>query len=61
VLPNPRRRSAKQPGPAVRRIAAIYQARGAAQASLAFCAKSAKAAKTARGARAPGLDPRDPL
>src|SRR4029077_1189384 len=61
VLPNPRRRSAKQPGPAVRRLAAIYQARGAAQASLAFCAKSAKAAKTARGARAPGLDPRDPL
>src|SRR6478736_5282954 len=51
VLPNPRRRSAKQPGPAVRQIAAIYQARGAAQASLAFCAKSAKAAKTARGAR----------
>jgi monofunctional biosynthetic peptidoglycan transglycosylase len=42
VLPNPRRRSAKQPGPAVRRLAAIYEARGAAQASLAFCAKSAK-------------------
>src|SRR6266481_8108552 len=42
VLPNPRRRSAKQPGPAVRRLAAIYQARGAAQASLAFCAKPAK-------------------
>jgi monofunctional glycosyltransferase len=61
VLPNPRRRSAKQPGPAVRRLAAIYQARGAAQASLAFCAQSAKAARTARGARAPGLDPRDPL
>ncbi|TMJ67816.1 MAG: monofunctional biosynthetic peptidoglycan transglycosylase, partial [Alphaproteobacteria bacterium] len=28
VLPNPRRRSAKQPGPAVRRLAAIYEARG---------------------------------
>jgi len=42
VLPNPRRRSAKQPGPAVRRLAAIYEARGAAQASLAFCAKPAK-------------------
>src|SRR5260221_12867465 len=39
VLPNPRRRSAKQPGPSVRRLAAIYQARGAAQASLAFCAR----------------------
>ena len=40
VLPNPRRRSAKQPGPAVRRLAAIYQTRAAAQASLAFCARS---------------------
>src|SRR6266446_8541879 len=38
VLPNPRRRSAKQPGPAVRRLALIYEARGAAQAALAFCA-----------------------
>jgi monofunctional biosynthetic peptidoglycan transglycosylase len=39
VLPNPRRRSAKQPGPAVRRLAAIYEVRGAAQAELAACAK----------------------
>ena len=39
VLPNPRRRNAKQPGPAVRRLAAIYEARGAAQAALAACAK----------------------
>src|SRR5216683_2577252 len=39
VLPNPRRRSAKQPGPAVRRLALIYEARGAAQAALAFCAR----------------------
>ena len=61
VLPNPRRRSAKQPGPAVRRLAAIYQARAAAQASLAFCAKSAKATQATRGARGSGLDPRDPL
>jgi monofunctional biosynthetic peptidoglycan transglycosylase len=38
VLPNPRRRSAKQPGPVVRRLAAIYEARGAAQAALATCA-----------------------
>jgi monofunctional glycosyltransferase len=42
VLPNPRRRSAKQPGPAVRRLAAVYEARGAAQAALASCAKTAK-------------------
>ena len=32
VLPNPKRRSAKQPGPAVRRLAARYETRGAAQA-----------------------------
>jgi monofunctional glycosyltransferase len=42
VLPNPRRRSAKQPGPAVRRLAALYEARGAAQAALAFCARTAR-------------------
>src|SRR5437660_2513748 len=42
VLPNPRRRSAKQPGPAVRRLALIYEARGAAQAALAFCARTAR-------------------
>ena len=39
VLPNPRRRSAKQPGPAVRRLAAIYADRAVAQAPLAACAK----------------------
>ena len=39
VLPNPRRRSAKQPGPAVRRLAAIYEVRAVAQAPLAACAK----------------------
>jgi monofunctional biosynthetic peptidoglycan transglycosylase len=38
VLPNPRRRSARTPGPAVRRLAGIYEARGAAQAALAACA-----------------------
>jgi len=42
VLPNPKRRSAKQPGPAVRRLAGIYEARGAAQAKLATCAKPPK-------------------
>jgi monofunctional biosynthetic peptidoglycan transglycosylase len=39
VLPNPKRRSAKQPGPAVRRLAGIYEARGIVQANLAGCAK----------------------
>ena len=42
VLPNPKRRSAKQPGPAVRRLAHLYEARGAAQAALAACAKTPK-------------------
>ncbi len=42
VLPNPRRRSAKQPGPAVRRLAALYEARASTQAALARCAKSSK-------------------
>jgi monofunctional biosynthetic peptidoglycan transglycosylase len=39
VLPNPKRRSAKAPGPAVRHLAAVYQRRAAAQATLAACAK----------------------
>jgi monofunctional glycosyltransferase len=37
ILPNPRRRSAKNPGPTVRRLAATYEARAAAQAALAAC------------------------
>jgi monofunctional glycosyltransferase len=41
VLPNPRRRSARQPGPVVRRLAGIYEARGNAQAALAACARPA--------------------
>jgi len=41
VLPNPRRRSARQPGPAVRRLATIYEARGIAQAALAGCIRPA--------------------
>jgi monofunctional biosynthetic peptidoglycan transglycosylase len=43
VLPNPRRRSAKQPGPVVRRLANIYEARANAQAGLAACARPARA------------------
>jgi monofunctional biosynthetic peptidoglycan transglycosylase len=39
VLPNPKRRSAKAPGPAVRRLATVYERRAAAQAPLAACAK----------------------
>ncbi len=42
VLPNPKRRSARTPGPAVRRLAGIYERRGAAQAALAACAKPPK-------------------
>jgi monofunctional glycosyltransferase len=39
VLPNPHRRSARQPGPAVRRLADLYERRAAAQAEHAACAK----------------------
>jgi monofunctional glycosyltransferase len=39
VLPNPHRRNARQPGPAVRRLAGMYQARAMAQADMAGCAK----------------------
>ncbi len=39
VLPNPRRRSARAPGPAVRHLAAVLETRSAAQANLAGCAK----------------------
>jgi monofunctional biosynthetic peptidoglycan transglycosylase len=39
VLPNPRRRNARHPGQVVRRLAVIYQARAAAQAALASCAR----------------------
>jgi monofunctional biosynthetic peptidoglycan transglycosylase len=40
ALPNPKRRSAKQPGPAVRRLSGIYEARATTQAALASCAKT---------------------
>jgi monofunctional glycosyltransferase len=39
VLPNPHRRSAKQPGPAVRRLAGLYEQRAVRQAALASCVR----------------------
>jgi monofunctional glycosyltransferase len=51
VLPNPKRRSAKHPGPAVRRLTAVYEARAAAASALAACAKIAD----------PGIRSRHPL
>jgi len=39
VLPNPHRRNARQPGPAVRRLAGIYEVRAVAQTNLARCAR----------------------
>jgi monofunctional biosynthetic peptidoglycan transglycosylase len=67
VLPNPRRRSAKQPGPAVRRLAGIYETRAIAQVALAACARPLRPGRlsnndgeTAAGAsptRAPATDP----
>jgi monofunctional biosynthetic peptidoglycan transglycosylase len=37
ILPNPVRRSARRPGPGVRRLVGIYQARARAGVALAFC------------------------
>jgi hypothetical protein len=37
VLPNPKRRSAKQPRPGVRRIAGIVQGRAARSSALDSC------------------------
>jgi monofunctional biosynthetic peptidoglycan transglycosylase len=37
ILPNPLRRSARRPGPGVRRLAGIYQARARGGPALAFC------------------------
>jgi monofunctional glycosyltransferase len=41
VLPNPKRRSAKQPRPAIRRIAGIVQARAAQYARMDSCLRGA--------------------
>jgi len=38
VLPNPRRRDASRPGPGLRRLAGIYQARAAAAGGITACA-----------------------
>jgi monofunctional biosynthetic peptidoglycan transglycosylase len=42
ILPNPRRRSARQPSAAVRRLAGIYQARSARSPAVAACLRSAR-------------------
>ena len=47
VLPNPRRRSAKQPGPAVRRLAGIYEKRGAVAAQSSSCIRRTRPARLA--------------
>jgi len=39
ILPNPRARSASKPGPGVRRLAAIYEARAAKSVALADCVR----------------------
>jgi len=39
ILPNPRRRSAARPGPGVRRLAGIYEARAAKSAAVADCVR----------------------
>jgi len=47
ILPNPVRRSARRPGPGVRRLAGIYEARARGASALAGCIGSA----SARGGR----------
>jgi monofunctional biosynthetic peptidoglycan transglycosylase len=70
VLPNPKRRSARNAGPAVRRLAAVYEERGRVQAALAACVKPSERyggsnrSKAARGAgeiRRAGIGRSDPL
>ena len=51
ILPNPVRRSARRPGPGVRRLAGIYQARAGGASALAGCL----------GLRAPSFGRNDPL
>jgi monofunctional biosynthetic peptidoglycan transglycosylase len=43
ILPNPRRRSARQPGPPVRRLAGIYESRATRVGAAAACVRTARA------------------
>jgi monofunctional biosynthetic peptidoglycan transglycosylase len=43
ILPNPRGRSARQPGPGVRRLAGIYQARASRAGTAAVCVRPGSA------------------
>jgi monofunctional glycosyltransferase len=43
ILPNPKRRSARQPSPTVRRLAAIYASRAARSTQLAQCLRMPRA------------------
>jgi monofunctional glycosyltransferase len=40
ILPNPKRRNARQPGPAVQRLAAIHESRAASSPSLGSCLRT---------------------
>jgi len=42
ILPNPLRRSARTPGPAVRRLAGLYEKRAAQSAAIANCLRGAR-------------------
>ena len=43
ILPNPHRRSARIPGPGVRRLAALYESRAARSPAVAACVSPARA------------------
>jgi monofunctional biosynthetic peptidoglycan transglycosylase len=57
VLPNPHRRDARSPAPALRRLAGLYQGRMAAMPGLDACVR----ARVRRASRDTSLGPRHPL
>src|SRR5215469_9576066 len=53
ILPNPVRRSARRPGPGVRRLAGLYEARARGASNLAACLGGLRVAQTAAFAHVP--------
>jgi monofunctional biosynthetic peptidoglycan transglycosylase len=51
ILPNPARRSARRPGPGVRRLAGLYEARARGASILAACLENPRAAAAPTSAR----------
>jgi monofunctional glycosyltransferase len=60
ILPNPVRRSARLPGPGVRRLAGLYEGRALRGTSLAACVTGARAVPSTAPAPPPWRIPRGP-